>query len=154
LDQFTRKAAGAVAFFDDGDQVVFDELASGGTHQPFFLGQEGIVLYKVDATEFDGRHNNLLGMGPRIFHRKQGKQFAAYRTKRAQEGKHMTVAGARERGQRRPSNAISRKAPRLRMRWPRRSRSGGGASDPFDGARVLEVERTIVLLWIPLMAAH
>ena len=48
----------------------------------------------------------------------------------------MTVAGARERGQRRPSNAISRKAPRLRMRLPRSSRSGGGeASDPFDCAR-------------------
>ena len=27
LDQFARKAAGAIAFFDDGDEIVFDELA-------------------------------------------------------------------------------------------------------------------------------
>ena len=29
LDQFAREASGAVAFFDDGDEIVFDELARG-----------------------------------------------------------------------------------------------------------------------------
>ena len=40
LDQFAGKAAGAVALFDDGDEIVFDELARGVANQAFFFGKE------------------------------------------------------------------------------------------------------------------
>ena len=98
LDQFTRKATGAVAFLDDGDQVVFDELPRGVANEALFVGQQGIVLDEIDAAKFDGRHDDLLMNGGSKLKR---KQFAAYRTGRTSEGKHMTVAGVRERGQRR-----------------------------------------------------
>jgi hypothetical protein len=39
LDQFTREAAGAVALFDDGDKVVFDELARGVADQALLFGE-------------------------------------------------------------------------------------------------------------------
>src|ERR1700728_396977 len=60
LDQFTRKAAGAGAFLDNGDQVVFDELPRGIANEALFVGQQGIVLDEIDAAEFDGRHDDLL----------------------------------------------------------------------------------------------
>ena len=56
LDQFARKAPGAVTFLDDGDEIVFDELARGVADQAFFVGQQGIVLDEIDAAKFDGRH--------------------------------------------------------------------------------------------------
>ena len=40
LDQFARKAPGAVALFDDGDEVVFDKLAGGIADQALFFGKE------------------------------------------------------------------------------------------------------------------
>ncbi len=56
LDQFARKAAGAVALFDDGDEIVFDELAGGVADQAFFFGEQRIELDEIDTAKFDGRH--------------------------------------------------------------------------------------------------
>ncbi len=57
LDQFAREAAGAVALFDDGDKVVFDELAGGIADQAFFFREERIKLDEIDTAKFDGRHD-------------------------------------------------------------------------------------------------
>ena len=57
LDQFARKAAGAVALFDDGDEVVFDELARGVADQALFFGEQRIELDEIDTAKFDGRHD-------------------------------------------------------------------------------------------------
>ena len=56
LDQFAGKAAGAVALLDDGDEIVFDELARGVADQALFFGEQGIEFDEIDAAEFDGRH--------------------------------------------------------------------------------------------------
>jgi L-fucose isomerase-like protein len=50
------KAAGAVAFLDDGDEIVFDELARGVAHQALVVIEQGVELDEVHTTEFDGRH--------------------------------------------------------------------------------------------------
>src|ERR1700733_3977406 len=57
LDQFAREAAGAVALLDDGDEVVFDELAGGVADQAFFFSEERIKLDEIDTLELDGRHD-------------------------------------------------------------------------------------------------
>jgi hypothetical protein len=57
LDQFAGEAAGAVALFDDGDEVVFDELAGGVADQAFFFREQRIKLDEIDTAKFDGRHN-------------------------------------------------------------------------------------------------
>jgi hypothetical protein len=59
LDQFAGKAAGAVALLDDGNEVVFDELARGIAHQAFFVGEQGIVLNEIDAAKFNGGHESI-----------------------------------------------------------------------------------------------
>ena len=59
LDQFARKAAGAVALFDDGNEIVFDELARGVAHQALFFGEQRIELDEIDTAKFDGRHDGI-----------------------------------------------------------------------------------------------
>ena len=44
LDQFARKAAGAIALLDDGDEIVFDELAGGVADQALVVVQQGIEM--------------------------------------------------------------------------------------------------------------
>ena len=60
LDQFAREAAGAVALFDDGDEVVFDELARGVADEALVVGEQGIELDEIDTAKFDGWHDDLL----------------------------------------------------------------------------------------------
>ena len=57
FDQFARETAGAVAFFDDGDEVVFNKLPRGVANQALFFGEQRIELDKIDTFEFDGRHD-------------------------------------------------------------------------------------------------
>ncbi len=54
LDQFAGEAAGAVALLDDGDEVVFDELAGGVADQEFVVGEESVKADEVNAAEFEG----------------------------------------------------------------------------------------------------
>ena len=55
------KAAFAVACFDDGDQVVFDEVARGVAHQPLVVGKQRIKLDEVHALELKNGHILLFG---------------------------------------------------------------------------------------------
>ena len=57
LHQFTWESPGAVAFLDDRNQVVFDELPRGVADQFFLVGEQGIVLNEIDTAKFDGRHD-------------------------------------------------------------------------------------------------
>ena len=57
FDQFAGEAAGAIALFDDGDEIVFDELAGGIAHQALFFGEQRIELDEIDTAEFDGWHS-------------------------------------------------------------------------------------------------
>ena len=52
-NQFAREALGAKAFLDDGDEVVFDEVARGATDEEFFFIEAGIEMEKVEALEFE-----------------------------------------------------------------------------------------------------
>ena len=49
--------AGAIALFDDRDEIIFDELARGVAHQALFFGEQRIKLNKIDTLELDGRHD-------------------------------------------------------------------------------------------------
>ena len=46
------KASGAVAFFDDGNEIVFDELARGVADQAFVVGEQSVEGDEVHAAEF------------------------------------------------------------------------------------------------------
>src|ERR1017187_9157991 len=56
LHQFPREPAGAVAFLDDRNQIVFDELARRGAHQALVVIQQRLEVDEVHTMEFDGRH--------------------------------------------------------------------------------------------------
>ena len=56
----------AIALLDDGNQIVFNELARGVADQPLFLSEEGIVPNEVDAAKLDGRHGESPGYEDRI----------------------------------------------------------------------------------------
>jgi hypothetical protein len=53
LHQFAREAAFAIALFNDGDQVVIDEPASGVTDEPFILGEHGVESDEIDVLELE-----------------------------------------------------------------------------------------------------
>ena len=53
LDQFTREAAGAVAFLDDGDQVVFNKFAGGIADQTLFIREQRVEFEEIDSPELD-----------------------------------------------------------------------------------------------------
>ena len=99
LDQFARKAPGAVALLDDGNKVVLNELASGVANQAFFFGEQRIELDEIHTAKFDGRHDEIstseclarTTAWPEVCHRQN---------RHTQKGKHLTVAGAGEPGQR------------------------------------------------------
>ncbi len=61
LDQFARKASGAIALFDDGDEIVFDELAGGVAHQALVVAQQGIEFDEINSAELDG-HQLLISV--------------------------------------------------------------------------------------------
>ena len=50
------KAARAVALFDDGNEIVFDELAGGVADEALVVGEQGIELDEIHTAEFDGWH--------------------------------------------------------------------------------------------------
>src|SRR4029077_84590 len=56
LDQFARKTPGAVALFDDRDEIVFNELARRIADQTLVVGEQRVEADEVDSTEFDGWH--------------------------------------------------------------------------------------------------
>ena len=56
FDQFLGEAAGAVALLDDGDEVVFDELAGGVADQALVVGEQGVEFEEIDAPELDGHY--------------------------------------------------------------------------------------------------
>ena len=56
LDQFAREAAVAVALFDDGNEVVFDELARGVAHQALVVAEQRVEVDEVHTAEFRGWH--------------------------------------------------------------------------------------------------
>ena len=58
LDQFTGEAAGAVALLDDGDEVVFDELARGIADQALVVGEQGVEFEEINSPELDGHHGS------------------------------------------------------------------------------------------------
>jgi hypothetical protein len=45
-DQFARKALGAEALLDDGDEVVFDKVARGFADEQFVLAEAGVEVEK------------------------------------------------------------------------------------------------------------
>jgi hypothetical protein len=44
---------------NDGNQIVFNELACGIADEFLLVGEKGIELNEIDTTKFDGRHENL-----------------------------------------------------------------------------------------------
>ena len=56
LDQFAREAAGAIALFDDRDEVVFNELARRVAHQALVVIQQRVESDEVHTAKFDGWH--------------------------------------------------------------------------------------------------
>ena len=52
-DQFLGEAAVAVALFDNGDQVFFNELARVIAHQPLVVIEQRVELDKIYALEFE-----------------------------------------------------------------------------------------------------
>src|SRR5208282_3035181 len=56
LYQFARKPARAVAFLNDRDEIVFDELARRVAHQALVVAQQRVEVDEVHTTEFDRRH--------------------------------------------------------------------------------------------------
>ena len=51
LDQFAREAAGAIALLDDGNQVVFDELAGGIADQTLVVAEQGVEVDEIHSSE-------------------------------------------------------------------------------------------------------
>jgi hypothetical protein len=56
LDQFAGETAGAVALFDDGNEIVFDKFARGVAHQALVIVQQRVEFDEVNTTKFDGWH--------------------------------------------------------------------------------------------------
>jgi hypothetical protein len=53
LHQFPREAAFPVALFDDGNQIVFDELPRGVPYHELFVGKQRIEFDEIEAFKFD-----------------------------------------------------------------------------------------------------
>ena len=53
LDQFAREAAFAVAPLDDGNKIVFNELARGVAYHEFFFGKQRIEFDEIETLKFD-----------------------------------------------------------------------------------------------------
>ncbi len=68
-DELARKALGAETFLDDGNEVVFDEVARGAANEEFVFAEAGIEMEEIDALEFEshddtcrwGWNSNLQG---------------------------------------------------------------------------------------------
>ncbi len=56
LDQLAGEASVAIALLDDGDEIVFDELARGIAHQALVVGEQRIEADEIDSAEREGRH--------------------------------------------------------------------------------------------------
>jgi hypothetical protein len=56
FDEFAGKSASSVAFFDDGNQIVLNELPRGVADEPFLVSEQRIILDEIDTAKFDGRH--------------------------------------------------------------------------------------------------
>ena len=54
LHQFAWEAARAIALFDDGDKIVFDELASGIADQALVIGEQSVEIDEINAAKLDG----------------------------------------------------------------------------------------------------
>ena len=52
-NEFAREALGAKALLDDGDEVVFDEVARGAADEEFVFAEAGIEMEKVEALKFE-----------------------------------------------------------------------------------------------------
>jgi hypothetical protein len=53
LDEFAREAAVAVALLDDGDEVVFDEIACGVAGEQLVFRKQAVEAEKVYALELE-----------------------------------------------------------------------------------------------------
>ncbi len=53
-DEFAREAAFAEAILDDGDEVVFDEVAGGAADEEFVFREAGVEMKEVEVLEFEG----------------------------------------------------------------------------------------------------
>src|SRR6185437_14072277 len=58
-DKLAREAALTVALLDDGNEVVFDELAGGVAGEALVVGEKGVELDEVDSAEFEGHGRSL-----------------------------------------------------------------------------------------------
>ncbi len=67
LDQFLGEAAGAVAFLDDGDEVVLDKLAGGVADQAFFVREQGVEFEEINSPELDGHQLLISVSSPLVF---------------------------------------------------------------------------------------
>ena len=52
-NEFARKALVAEALLDDGDEVVFDEVAGGAADEEFVFTEAGVEMEKVEALKFE-----------------------------------------------------------------------------------------------------
>ncbi len=59
------KAAGAIALFDDGNEIVFDEFARGVAHQAFVVGEQGVEFEEINSPELDGHQLLVSVSSPR-----------------------------------------------------------------------------------------
>jgi hypothetical protein len=61
-NKFAGETALAEAVFDDGDEVVFNEIASGAADEELVLRKAGVEMEEVEVLEFEG-HFRLLWSG-------------------------------------------------------------------------------------------
>ena len=113
LHQFAREAPGAVAFLDDGNQVVFDELARGVADEALFVGEQGIVLDEIDTAKFDGWHHDLL----------KKQEEAGSQDRPDAGGQTYDGSRAKHAGQRERNRLTLRSEQTLQTRDPSRSRA-------------------------------
>ena len=59
LHQFARETSGAVAFFNDGNEIVFDKLAGGIANQPLVVAEQRVESDEVYSSEFQCHENSL-----------------------------------------------------------------------------------------------
>ena len=55
-NELARKTALAEAVFDDGNDVVFDEVASGAADEEFVFAEAGVEMKEVEVLEFEGHY--------------------------------------------------------------------------------------------------
>ena len=61
LDQFAREASSTIAFFNDGDEIVFNESAGRVADQALIVREQSVEFDEVYSAELEGHENSVEG---------------------------------------------------------------------------------------------